>query len=84
MRLRSVLVPLVIVLFLLVLGFLFTGECSYGGGMAAAYRNCDCFGIEWELYDQTAADGPRKTICIGIVQSTECYQYLGGPRVDCN
>lgn len=84
MRSRNVFVPLLIVLFLLVLGFLFTGECSYGGGMAAAYKSCECLGFEWELYNQTAADGPRKTICTGIVQSTECYQYIGGSKVDCN
>jgi hypothetical protein len=84
MRLKTILVPLLIVLFLLALGLLFNGECSYGGGMAAAYKVCECLGIEWELYDQTAADGPRKTICTGIVQSTECHRYIGGPRVACN
>ena len=84
MRLKNIVMPLLIVLFLLALGFLFSRECSYGGGMGAAYRSCDCFGIEWELYDRTAADGPRKSICTGIVQSTECYQYIGGPKVECN
>jgi hypothetical protein len=84
MRLKNIVMSLLIVLFLLVLGFLFTGECSYGGGMGAAHKSCDCLGLEWELYDQTAADGPRRTICIGIVQSTECYQYIGGPEAECN
>lgn len=84
MRLKNIAMLLLIGLILLILGFLFSGECSYGGGMGATYKSCDCLGIEWELYDRTAADGPRKTICIGIVQSTECYQYIGGPKVDCN
>jgi hypothetical protein len=84
MRLKNVYLPLLVGLVLLALGLLFTGECSYGGGMGAAYESCECLGIEWELYDQTAADGPRRTICIGIVQSTECYQYIGGPEVDCD
>jgi hypothetical protein len=68
---------------LIALVFLFTDECAYGGGMGAAYKSCDCLGIEWEIYDHTAADGPRKTVCIGIVGSTECHLYMGGPRVDC-
>jgi hypothetical protein len=84
MRLKTIAMLLLTVLFLLVLGFLFSRECYYGGGMGAAYKTCGCLGIEWELYDQTAADGPRKTICIGIARSTECYQYMGGPRVECN
>ena len=84
MRPKNILVPLLIALSLLALGFLINGECSYGRGMGAAYRSCECLGLEWQLYDQTAADGPRKTVCTGIVQSTECYQYTGGPRVTCD
>ena len=75
---------LLIVLVLVALGFLLINECSYGGGMGAAYKSCDCFGIEWKLYDQTAADGPRKTVCMGILQSTRCYRWIGGPRVECD
>ena len=52
--------------------------------MGAAAINCDCVGYEWLLYDRTASDGPRKTICIGIVRGTECYQYIGGPTKECN
>jgi hypothetical protein len=84
MRPKNILMPLLIVLIVVALGFLFTGECAYGGGMGAAFRSCDCLGIEWVLYDHTAADGPRKTVCIGIVQSTECYLYIAGPRVNCS
>ena len=83
MRLKNIAMLLLIGLILLALGFLFSGECSYGGGMGAAYKSCDCLGIEWELYDQTAADGPRKTVCIGIIQSTKCYRDMGGPKVEC-
>ena len=30
------------------------------------------------------ADGPRRTLCIGIARSKECYQYIGGPTVECD
>lgn len=66
------------------LGLLLIHECSFGGGMGAAAKSCDCVGLEWLLYDRTAADGPRKTICIGIVRATECFQYIGGPTEECN
>ncbi len=81
---KKIVMLLLTALVLIVVGLLFINECAYGGGMGASYRGCDCFGIEWELYDQTAADGPRKTVCIGIVQSTKCYRYIGGPRVACS
>jgi hypothetical protein len=64
-------------------GFLLIRECAYGGGMGAAYKTCHCLGIERELYDHGPADGPRKTICIGIVQSTTCYRYTDGPVIEC-
>jgi hypothetical protein len=57
--------------------------CAHGAGMGAAYRTCDCAGFEWELYDRTPADGPRKTLCLGIVRSTTCYTNMGGLEVDC-
>jgi hypothetical protein len=81
---QKVIISLIVVLFLAALGLLFVVECAYGGGMGAAYRSCDCLGIEWEQYDRTAADGPRRTLCIGIVRSRECYQFIGGPRVECD
>ena len=86
MRAKRVIVPVLIILVLAGLGLLSLGinECAYGGGMGAAYRTCDCLGIEWELYDRTAADGPRKTLCIGIIRSKKCYQYIGGPQVACD
>ena len=86
MRAKRVINPIFIVLILMGLGVLPFGvnECAYGGGMGAAYKSCDCLGVEWELYDQTAADGPRKTLCIGIVRSRECYQYMDGPPMACD
>ena len=63
------------------LALLLVRTCAYGGGMGAAYRTCDCTGYEWELYDRTPSDGPRKTLCIGIVQSVTCFQSLGGPEM---
>jgi hypothetical protein len=84
MRLKTIATLLLTILFVLALALRFLRECAYGGGIGAAYKSCDCLGIEWELYDHTAADGPRKTICIGIVRSIDCYQYMGGPPVECN
>ena len=84
MRAKRVIISFFTVLILAGLGLLLVNECAYGGGMGAAYKSCDCLGIEWELYDQTAADGPRKTLCIGIIRSRACYQYIGGPQVACD
>jgi hypothetical protein len=75
---------LLVILIPLVLGLLLIHECSFAGGMGAAAKTCECVGHEWLLYDRTASDGPRKTICIGMVRATECHQYLGGPTEECN
>jgi hypothetical protein len=83
MLIKPALISLIIVLALLLLGVLLINECAYGGAMGSAYRSCDCLGLEWQIYDRTAADGPRRTLCLGIVRSKTCYLYLGGPRVDC-
>ncbi|MGH7319654.1 MAG: hypothetical protein ACRELA_08525 [Candidatus Rokuibacteriota bacterium] len=66
-----------------VAGFLLIREGAYGGGMGASYMTCQCLGVEWELYDSRPVDGPRKTICVGIVQSRTCYRSSGGPLVEC-
>jgi hypothetical protein len=63
--------------------FVINNECAYGGGMGAAYKDCDCWGSEVQLLDQTQADGPRKTICIGVITKTTCYEYMGGPERPC-
>ena len=70
------------------LALLLLHTCASGGGMGAAYRTYRCTGYEWELYDRTPADGPRKTLCIGIVESVTCLQSMGGeetagPQVPC-
>lgn len=72
-----------VVLAVVVAGALLIRECAYGGGMGAAYKTCECLGIEWELHDSRPADGPRKTMCVGIVRSATCYQTEGGPIVAC-
>ena len=48
--------------------------CADGGAMAAAYRSCECRGLEWQLYDRSASDGPRRTLCVGWVRSWTCYK----------
>jgi len=75
---------LLIILIPVILGLLLIHECSFFEGMGAKATSCDCAGREWLLYDRTASDGPRKTIYIGIVRATECYQYFGGPTEECN
>jgi hypothetical protein len=59
-------------------------RCADGGAMASRYQSCDCRGIEWVWYDRTAADGPRRTICLGLVASTTCQRSRGGEVVPCN
>ena len=83
MRLRRIVLPLMLILLLIALWRILINDCSYVGGMGSSSTICDCSGIEWVLYDRTASDGPRKTICIGIVRSTRCYQYIDGPTVEC-
>lgn len=85
MRFRSKLAiaALGILAVILLSAFLFIHACAYGGGMGARYKVCDCGGIEWVLYDQTPADGPRKTMCLGMVRSTTCYRFTGGPQIEC-
>ncbi len=83
MRSKKIVIPFVLILIIVALGVALINECEFGGGMAAAYKSCDCLGKEWELYDRTEADGPRKTLCLGIIRSTSCYSYLEGPEVDC-
>ena len=58
-------------------------ECAYGGNMGARYKTCECLGVERELYDARPADGPHKTLCVGIVRSRTCYRMTGGPIVEC-
>jgi hypothetical protein len=64
-------------------GFTFVRVGADGGSMASAYRTCECRSLEWQLYDRTPADGPRRTLCIGYFQSRTCYQFRTGPIVPC-
>lgn len=63
--------------------FLLVSECAYGGGMGARYKTCECLGVERELYDTRPADGPHRTVCLGLVRSRTCYRMTGGPVVEC-
>jgi hypothetical protein len=58
-------------------------ECTSGGAMASAYRTCTCRGVEKVVLDQTAADGPRQTMCLGWVTARKCFQFREGPEVTC-
>lgn len=68
---------------LAVLAALLVRTCADGGGMGAAYRTCECVGAEWQLYDRRPFDGPRRTVCVGIVRSTTCYRFESGPVIEC-
>ena len=74
---------LILVMLLVACGLTFIRICADGGAMASAYRTCECRGLEWQVYDRTAADGPRRTLCFGNVRSRTCYQFRTGPVVDC-
>jgi len=65
------------------LGSLVVRICADGGAMAAPYQSCECWGLEWELYDQSEIDGPRRTLCVGWVRKKTCYQFRNGPVVPC-
>jgi hypothetical protein len=65
------------------LGVLLVRRCADGGAMGSGYRTCECRGIEWVQYDRTAADGPRRTLCLGLVASATCYRSRGGVVVAC-
>ena len=73
------LTPLAILVLLLGLGLFLIRVCADGGAMGSAYRTCECRGVEWQLYDRTAADGPRRTLCFGIVRSRTCFRFREGP-----
>ena len=63
--------------------WLLVSACAAGGGMGASERTCRCAGIEWQLHDARPADGPHRTVCLGIVRGRTCYQTTGGPAMDC-
>jgi len=81
MRVKRLLIAVVL---LFGLGATLIRVCADGGAMAAAYQSCECYGLEWEIYDQTAADGPRRTLCLGWMRSRTCYQFRDGPVVGCS
>ena len=68
---------------LTLLGFAFIHECDSIGGMGWSVKTCECSGYEWLLYDRTEADGPKRSLCLGIVQARQCFEYVDGPRIDC-
>ncbi len=83
LRSKKLIISASCLLIVVAAGFLLVNECAYGSGMAASYKDCECLGYEWELYDQTPADGPRKTVSIGVVRSITCYLFISGPVVEC-
>lgn len=62
---------------------LFLHECASGGAMGGAYRRCTCRGVEWLIEDATAADGPRRTACFGLISQRTCYRMREGPEIPC-
>ena len=68
---------------ILAAGFVLVHRCAAGGAMGARYRTCQCGGIERVQYDRTAADGPRRAPCLGLVSSTTCRRSRGGEIMAC-
>jgi hypothetical protein len=68
---------------ILAAAFVLAPECAFGGGMPGWYRTCACLGIERVVDDRTAADGPRRSVCLGVVTARHCHAYPGGPAVPC-
>jgi hypothetical protein len=58
-------------------------DCAVGGAMGGRYRDCRCRGVEWPVFDHIAADGPRRTLCLGLVAERTCYRRREGPVVPC-
>ena len=81
---RRARLTVILVALLVAAGFAFVRVCADGGAMASAYRTCECRGLEWQLYDRTPADGPRRTLCLGYLRSRTCYQFRTGPVVACS
>lgn len=74
---------LILVAGLLTLGLFLVRVCADGGAMGSAYQTCQCTGLEWQVYDRTPADGPRRTLCLGILRSRTCLQWMNGQEVPC-
>ena len=84
MRVRRALILALLAPLLIGLGLFLIRVCADGGAMGAAYRTCECLGLEWQMYDQTPADGPRRTVCFGVLRSKTCYRFREGPEVPCS
>ena len=82
-RHRSIVAFATITLLLAAAWLLLYHECASGGAMASAYRTCSCAGVERVISDQTAVDGPRRTVCLGWVTSHTCFRYRDGPQIEC-
>ena len=80
---RTVLTLSVLALSIVAAYLLLYHECADGGAMASIYRTCSCKGVERVVLDQTEADGPRRSVCLGWVTSRTCYQYRDGPQIEC-
>ena len=80
---RSVLLVVAALMAVVGLGLVLIRVCADGGAMGSAYQTCQCTGFEWEVYDRTPADGPRRTVCVGFVRSRTCHQFREGPVVSC-
>jgi len=58
-------------------------ECASGGAMGSLFQDCTCRGVERVDFDDTAADGPLRTICFGWVTARTCYTDRGGLEIPC-
>ena len=83
-RTRLLTAALSVLLAVAIAWVLFYDECASGGAMGGWYQDCTCHGIEYVDYDNTAADGAMRTVCLGRVTARTCYRDRGGLEIPCN
>ncbi len=74
---------LALALLAVLFGFIFVHNCDSTGVMGQSVVACDCTGYEWLLYDRTEADGPKRSLCLGLVHERQCFEFTGGRQLDC-
>lgn len=83
MKKKKVAILVVVTVTLILIAIVLIHSCdSLTGWAVGEQRSCDCKGIEWVLFDKLSVDGDRKSICIGFVESSECYEYENNERVE--
>jgi len=68
----------------IVLSIFFIHPCDHLTGWGRGTQTtCECTGIKWLYENKLPVDGDNKSVCIGTVKSTQCFQYQGSEKIDC-